>query len=260
MRQKSAPGLGATLKLYFAGLAVELGHGRVGCVGAGSQRDSRPRHSMEEWKNLGRTVPFSASRRIRSKSPSATAHRASGSLGLGWRRSRRRAERRPRPPPTTTCHHLPTALFQRDERRFYGGGMLTSMRRQRADEEGKLVFVRLVLGQAFDSPPGGLLRCGFARPSCERTLARALLHPPSRFKPIPVYAHGLQNRRRARRAPPRGAAAPTTTTSGPAAGGGPVRVVVLSGRGVKNPRRRRHSRVVCVRNPADCEVKSGALL
>ena len=37
-------------------------------------------------------------------------------------------------------------------------------------------------------------------------------------------------------------------------------VVVLSGRGVKNSRRRRHSRVVCVRKTADCEVKSGALL
>jgi hypothetical protein len=66
----------------------------------------------------------------------------------------------------------------------------------------------------------GLFWCGFARPGCERALTRALLCPPSRFKPIPVYAHGLQNRRRARRAPPRAAAAPTT--SGPAAGGGPV--------------------------------------
>ena len=60
-------------------------------------------------------------------------------------------------------------------------------------------------------PPGGLFWCGFARPSCERALTRALLCPPSRFKPIPVYAHGLQNRRRARRAPPRAAAAPTTS-------------------------------------------------
>ena len=45
----------------------------------------------------------------------------------------------------------------------------------------------------------------------------------------------------------------------------PLLVVVLLGRGVENARRRRHSgirdsRVVCVRNPADCEVKSGALL
>ena len=37
-------------------------------------------------------------------------------------------------------------------------------------------------------------------------------------------------------------------------------VVVRLGRGAENARRRRHSRVICVRNPADCEVKSGALL
>ena len=108
-------------------------------------------------------------------------------------------------------------------------------------------------GVAF--PPGGLLWCVFSRPSCERALARALLRPPpSRFKPIPVYANGFQNRRRARRAPCR---------DGRRAGRGrrpAAALLVLVERTVENARRRQHSRVVCVRNPADCEVKSGALL
>jgi len=78
--------------------------------------------------------------------------------------------------------------------------------------------------------------------------------PPSRFKPIPVYANGFQNRRRARRAPCR---------DGRRAGRGrrpAAALLVLVERTVENARWRQHSRVVCVRNPADCEVKSGALL
>ena len=101
--------------------------------------------------------------------------------------------------------------------------------------DGRRSCARGACPSGFAFPPEGCFGVAsrFARPSCERALTRTLLCPPSRFKPIPAYAHGLQNRRRAHHAPPRAAAAPTTTRrAGRRPAAAPL-VVVLSGRGVK---------------------------
>ena len=96
-----------------------------------------------------------------------------------------------------------------------------------------------------------------AQPPFLITTARLSFRNP----PPSSLPHGLKKRRRGRggaRRYERGAA-PPPRRAGRRPAAAPL-VVVLLGRGVENARRRRHSRVVCVRNPADCEVKSGALL
>ena len=102
-----------------------------------------------------------------------------------------------------------------------------------------------------------------AQPPFLITTARLSFRTPLPSSP----PHGLKNRRQqpgARRAPLRAMLRarrrrPHDGRAGGRRAAAPL-VVVRLGRGVENGRRRRHSRVICVRNSADCEVKSGALL
>ena len=119
---------------------------------------------------------------------------------------------------------------------------------------------RLSLGVRFPPPRAVLvwLRASRGRAANAPWRAPSSSAPHRALSPFPSTRMALKTaagRAARRRAPP-----PPPRRAGRRPAAAPL-VVVLSGRSVnKKTRRRRHSRVVCVRNPADCEVKSGALL